>query len=253
MAVSPEFPPNRARWIAKAFPLLVVVVVACRLRYDPMEVNGSEVNDAASIGSGGNAGDATAGANVSAGGSGASVGGGQLGGAGASANGGASGGSGGAAGAGGSAGCTAGVGCTCESFGSHAYWFCKTPTGRADALAVCVSGGLSLVRIDDDGENTWLLDTATSLGMISSTLVPSDLLFTGANDIAQEGNWQWADGVQYWSGGPSGSAVGGLYANWMPMDPQTSTNRRCAGIFFTGKWQARSCTALQPYVCEGAP
>jgi hypothetical protein len=84
--------------------------------------------------------------------------------------------------------------------------------------------------------------------MISSTA--ADLLFTGANDSAALDNWQWQDGTQFWSGGSSGSAVGGLYSNWANSNPQSSGTRRCGGMAYIGGWQSRSCTALQPYVCK---
>ena len=107
------------------------------------------------------------------------------------------------------------------------------------------------MRIDDSSEDTWIFSTALALGTLSSIAGPSDLLFTGANDSAALDNWQWQDGMQFWSGGSSGSAVGGLYSNWANSNPQSSGTRRCAGVFYTGGWQSRSCTALQPFVCEG--
>jgi len=199
-----------------------------------------------------NGGSATSGGNAGSGGTTGSSGIGGLSGNGGSAgNGGTTSagtsGSGGFAGSGGTCGVS---GCTCASFGGHSYWFCSTPAQRSDALTVCVGGGLSLARIDDSTENAWILSTALSLGMISPTTVPADLLFTGANDIATADNWQWADGTQFWSGSSTGSAANGLYSNWASSNPQSSTTRRCAGMFYDGHWQSRSCTALQPYVCE---
>ena len=201
----------------------------------------------------GNGGDnSAAGASGSApGGAGAS--GGAPGGAGASGSAPGGAGASGTGGMGGSGNCSAPASCTCQSFGVHSYWFCSAPVNRAAAVAACGAGSMTLTRINDAAEDAWLLGTATSLGMISATLVPSDLFFTGANDLSALGNWQWADGTQFWSGGSTGSAVAGLYANWASANPQTSTARRCGGLFYNGKWQSRSCTALQPYVCESAP
>jgi hypothetical protein len=104
------------------------------------------------------------------------------------------------------------------------------------------------VRIDDSLENAWILGIALAQGMISPTTAPSDLLFTGANDSVTLDDWQWQDGTLFWSGG---SPVNGRYSNWAGSNPQSSSARRCAGMFYTGEWQSRSCTALQPFVCEG--
>ena len=254
---------------------LAFVAVGCRVGYDPLalqsEVGSAGDSGASSGGSLGNAGfdgfAASVGFAGHGGGSGSlgnggSTASGGLNGAGnggdnsaAGASGSAPGGAGasGTGGMGGSGNCSAPASCTCQSFGVHSYWFCSAPVNRAAAVAACGAGSMTLTRINDAAEDAWLLGTATSLGMISATLVPSDLFFTGANDLSALGNWQWADGTQFWSGGSTGSAVAGLYANWASANPQTSTARRCGGLFYNGKWQSRSCTALQPYVCESAP
>ena len=265
-----RFPLCRARPLALALPLLGLVTANCRVGYDPLSSEpvslggtaggnlggslgssgASGSGTQASGGDGGVSGNAGAAGDSGRGGTANGASGGMSGNAGAGGSSGGVSGNAGAGGSGGSGSCNAAAGCTCESFGAHAYWFCSTGTTRADALAVCVGGGLSLTRIDDAAENTWILDTATALGMISSTLLPSDLLYTGANDIKLNGDWQWEDSTSFWSGGPTGTPVGGLYSNWASSHPQTSSLRSCAGLFFNGKWQSRSCTAAQPYVCE---
>ncbi|HWZ90628.1 MAG TPA: C-type lectin domain-containing protein, partial [Polyangiaceae bacterium] len=158
-------------------------------------------------------------------------------------------GAGGSFGVGGSlGGCNQPADCSCQSFVGHTYWFCTTPTGRDAAQTVCAGGGLDLVRIDDRTENAWVFGTALGLSLVSPTGTPIDLLFTGANDSVTLDDWQWQDGTLFWSGG---APVGGLYSNWAGGSPQSSSARRCGGMLYTGEWQARSCTALQPFVCEG--
>lgn len=79
----------------------------------------------------------------------------------------------------------------------------------------------------------------------------------GASDEAQEGVWKWVTGpeagTQFWQGGGSGNAVGGLYNNWQSGEP----NNCCSGenhIHFltSGKWNdyAFNNTSINGYVVE---
>ncbi|MHC5211817.1 MAG: lectin-like protein [Planctomycetota bacterium] len=41
----------------------------------------------------------------------------------------------------------------------------------------------------------------------------------GATDEETEGTWKWVTGEVFWIGGPGGSVQGGLYADWLPNQP----------------------------------
>ncbi len=233
-------------------------ICCARIGYDPLALQPESRADDASGGTAGSSTLSGGSAGVGAGGTDggqSSAGGAQaLAGAGGIAGGlGSAGAASGAAGNGGEAGasasCTATADCTCEAFGGHDYWFCSSLVKQSDAATACAAAAMTLVRIDDDAQNAWLLERALALGLIASNGIKPDLFYTGANDLDQENEWYWQDGTAFWSGDSSGAAVSGAYANWAASNPQTSSTRRCAGMNFSGVWQNRSCTALQPYVC----
>jgi hypothetical protein len=63
------------------------------------------------------------------------------------------------------------------------------------------------------------------------------------------GNWYWTDGLQFWTGGRGGTAVGGAYANF-PMN-QPAANRYCLAMEARrGPWYGMDCTGIRPYICE---
>lgn len=74
----------------------------------------------------------------------------------------------------------------------------------------------------------------------------------GAADSATEGRWVWSDNAaQFWSGRYNGSAVGGAFARWKSLQPDDLFNQDCARIDdFDGRWDDRSCSELNEYVCE---
>lgn len=79
---------------------------------------------------------------------------------------------------------------------------------------------------------------ATLTSADESTFIKSNFrasnAWVGASDAATEGNWQWVDGpetgTQFWSGGPSGHAVNGQYANWSLNEPSEAAGKNCAAI-----------------------
>jgi hypothetical protein len=77
-------------------------------------------------------------------------------------------------------------------------------------------------------------------------------MWLGANDISISGTWRWAspagnDGDQFWSGGPTGSPVGGLFSNWAQGAPGSQT---CSVLLpFDGHWADVGCNESLGYVC----
>jgi hypothetical protein len=142
--------------------------------------------------------------------------------------------------------CQTTVDCTCATFEAKSYWFCATAAMVDAASQQCGTQGMTLVRIDSQGENDFIQSTASTLGMLPA----SGFVQIGANDIATDGEWRWRDGTPFWQGDANGAAVGGLYANWLDSSPTNSGIKNCSGMTETGEWQDRSCTAVSPYVCE---
>lgn len=108
---------------------------------------------------------------------------------------------------------TASGDCTSAVFGSEVYYFCADARSWTDARARCLSTpGLDLARLDGAGENAFVTSGMGGKSWIS------------ANDRGVEGAWRWStngadDGAQFWSGNSGGAAVGGLFANWEPGQP----------------------------------
>jgi hypothetical protein len=111
-------------------------------------------------------------------------------------------------------------------FNQHAYRLYGDPDARSWANAASFAGSLIvggqpgyLARIDDAGENAQIFQAMTAnLGALTQTAPDGGggrYVWIGANDRTTEGDWRWNDNnAAFWSGGPNGSAVGGLYNNW---------------------------------------
>ena len=91
-----------------------------------------------------------------------------------------------------------------------------------------------LATFTSSEENTFGLDKLNKPGWM------------GANDVAQEGIWQWVTGpeagTQFWQGTyHSGSSVGGSYVNWNTrngslIQPDNYANEDYGQFYTTGKW-----------------
>ncbi len=177
------------------------------------------------------------------------------GGAGAASGGQAMAGAGGVAGLGGQAGSAGNAGadggtplsCDAATYGGsgHTYAFCAHQLSWDAALADCALHLMRFVRIDSSDEDTWVWNSLSSLSAWQTQQV-----WYGASDATQNGNWSWSDGELFWSGG---AAVGGLYTNWSPGRPNTSSlTKNCLSVKLgTGKeWFDLSCATPAFYVCE---
>jgi hypothetical protein len=141
--------------------------------------------------------------------------------------------------------CTNTTECSCESHNGHNYRFCTTARSWNDAEIQCAIATMRLARVDDLLENAWIRSTADAHAFAETWI--------GVEDPMKTLNWQWPDGTQFWTGGASGSAVGGLYNAWNPGSPTGNSVRNCASMMSSassGQWQDRSCTSQLPYVCE---
>jgi hypothetical protein len=138
-------------------------------------------------------------------------------------------------------------GCVTLTNQGHEYAFCFDALTQADARAACGERGMTLAVIEDQAEGAWIARTFS--GQYGGD---SPRAFIGANDLATEGEWHWADGTTFWR---SGAAVSGRYTNWSEEEPNDSSPftgaADCLSIYFSdGTWADVSCDAEFPYVCE---
>ena len=158
-------------------------------------------------------------------------------------------GSGGAQATGGTTG--KGDGCHRETRDGKDYLFCTTDQLYTVAERTCADAGMSLVLIDDDEEDQWVW---TTLDRRYVGVQP--FAFIGADDRTTEGEWYFADGVQFWRGTADGMAVGSRYSHWglqQPNDlsPVTQTQEDCGAIVLVdGSWGDVRCELPCPFVCE---
>jgi hypothetical protein len=251
--------------------VIFAIGAGCRFRYDDIVTDRLNQGPASTGGAAGSAGDtnpfAGGGGSPSTGGNLASSSGGTEGGVsggGASgALGGAGGESGGSGGSDGGSGSTGGVGgssdagaladaaslgdCRSLTYAMHSYLFCNVKVGWTDARDNCASIGMQLVRVDDSGENQFLLDNMYASAPISG-------IWIGASDAAVEGEWRWVDGTLFWLGAKTGMAQNGLYNDWyagtQPAGQQAS--RDCAALDRNagGGWFDSDCPVAKEYACE---
>lgn len=117
--------------------------------------------------------------------------------------------------------------------GGGCYRVITTAKTRANALTDCQSDGGSLAKIDSSGENSTVYSLMTADSWI------------GANDIASEGAWVWADG----------SAL--AYNNWNTGEPNDAGGTQdCGVIYFSTapqKWDDDNCALTKQAICEATP
>ncbi len=142
-------------------------------------------------------------------------------------------------------------GCELRTYGRRAYWICDGEDDQGstatydEAVARCAAvPGRALVRIDHRVENYFIAALVNGPTRI------------GAIDIANEGEWSWAnptgvEAVQFWTGGSEGSSYRGMYNSWAGRAPENAEDKDCATIDATGKWVPDSCSQPRSYICEG--
>ncbi len=126
-----------------------------------------------------------------------------------------------------------------------------------DSYYTRVATALSWEAAMDNAQASSLNGVSGTLAVIDSaaeqsylwSLSPTDN-WIGASDKDNEGVWRWFNGdtagSQFWTGAISGSAVGGLYANWSSGgEPNGGTNENYAHIRTgDGSWNDNSVPAM---------
>ena len=118
-------------------------------------------------------------------------------------------------------------------YNGHSYEVVKENKSWIDASSCAVNRNGYLAEIDDVNEQNAIFDELTNNAGINISNTQNQFgtasVWLGGSDAGIEGNWIWDgnnDGVgsQFWSGGPTGSNVGGFYTNWgtSPAEPDNS-------------------------------
>ncbi|XP_033624617.1 macrophage mannose receptor 1-like [Asterias rubens] len=103
----------------------------------------------------------------------------------------------------------------------------------AESREQCRLGGGDLVSITDLSEQTYIN------ARLSLQTVP--VVWIGANDVLQEGGWEWSDGSPF------------KFINWYPGEPNNvgTSGEHCAELHLaTGTWNDVMCTNTMGYICK---
>ncbi len=115
----------------------------------------------------------------------------------------------------------------------HTYEVVKENKSWTDAAACAVSRNGYLAEINNEAEQNEIFnELVNNAGIIISNTqnqFGTASIWLGGSDAVAEGNWIWdgdndGNGPQFWSGGPGGTPVDGLYTNWgiSPAEPDNS-------------------------------
>jgi hypothetical protein len=132
-----------------------------------------------------------------------------------------------------------------RQFRDFDYWFCPGPVTWQQAIAACREVPTrTLLQIDDVADQ----DLAASAVEVDSWL--------GANDLAVEGEWRWADsdasreGSLFWNGAADGQVYFGAFVRWSDGNPGGGTAESCAIMSAsTGEWDDVACDSMHGFVC----
>jgi hypothetical protein len=121
----------------------------------------------------------------------------------------------------------------------HCYFLTPSAQSFSLAQATCSARGA--------GWNLASIESAAENSSVSSLVAGTEFWLSGS-DSATEGTFVWANGSTFWTGGLSGAAPTGAYANFVSGEPNDSGD--CVRIVSGGQWRDVSCTASYRAVCE---
>jgi hypothetical protein len=120
----------------------------------------------------------------------------------------------------------------------HCYFLTTSTQTFTSARATCVARG--------SGWDVASVETAAENSFISSLVGTTEYWLSGTDSV--EGTFVWGSGGTFWTGGPTGAAPAGAYANFVSAEPNNSGD--CMRIVAGGQWRDVSCTSLYRAVCE---
>ncbi|RUS78707.1 hypothetical protein EGW08_013528 [Elysia chlorotica] len=101
-----------------------------------------------------------------------------------------------------------------------------------DARAACKADGADLVKIVDNGMNTFIWDQASTSGSIG--------YWIGLHDLNNEGTFHWLDEKEK-----------ATFLNWATYQPSDLGRfQDCVEISGVGKWNDNNCKTSFPFICE---
>ncbi len=128
---------------------------------------------------------------------------------------------------------------------THGYMLCSETRTYAQAQEACAAQNMKLAGLETEAENTAVSAKVAALSN------DAEVTF-GASDIAEEGEWFWDDGEQFWSGDQSGMPVAGRFNAWSRGTPNDENHDEDCVVLMsaTATWGDRSCSAKYSYLCE---
>ena len=124
-------------------------------------------------------------------------------------------------------------------FGGHCYIATSSAQTFSAATTTCVARGTGwhVVAIESAAESSFM-----------SSLTGATEYWLSGTDATTEGSFVWAGGATFWTGGLSGAAPAGVYANFVSGEPNDSGD--CVRIVSGGQWRDVSCTSTFRAICE---
>ncbi len=122
--------------------------------------------------------------------------------------------------------------CDVEEYGTHAYLFCATAQAWSDDRTDCQLYGYDLASVNDDAENTWMVDEAYSRY--------AGKWWIGYTDQYSEGTFAWINGDT------------STYTNWHAGEPNGGVSESCTqlGRYADYSWNDEPCGSSFYFVCE---
>ncbi|XP_061170862.1 CD209 antigen-like protein C [Saccostrea echinata] len=129
-------------------------------------------------------------------------------------------------------------------YNNHCYLEGQTKVTWMGAKTECVSRCSHLVVIDSEEESEWLAVTFLRKGTCSLNVFSDCSAWTGGNDLNIEGQYGWNQ-----------SNVTMNFTYWHLNEPsvgypELAVKRDCIDLLRSGKWNDRSCSFLNSFICE---
>ena len=126
-----------------------------------------------------------------------------------------------------------GPGCDCREVlrGQRRYHVCNRPASWAESMERCEGLGAGLVIVDDEAEQSWLVET-----ILRAAPQP---YWIGLSDRVEEDRFVW------WDGDPA------EYEAWGPGQPNNAGEEDCVILYDeTNAWNDRPCGDRYAAICE---
>jgi hypothetical protein len=154
-------------------------------------------------------------------------------------------------------------GCTGFALANHGYMYCAHTSDATTAMLVCAQQMMHLAWLESAAENAAVVSAVVKIANRPYNGGNQAGPFIGGTDVVKEGSWFWGDGTPFWTGGVSGSPVGGAFSNWAHDEPNDNGTAASGGedciellledgvIGSQGQWNDVSCNwTIYETLCE---